>query len=624
MDMGSEMTGCNLRILAISDCQGNLESIEELCRLHPDVDIIVHSGNFGFWDSSTVANSTDINYLKQIVSFLEVLDTSLVQELNDYSYINGSFGGYGDSGSRSNSASVTDPANTYSVSDDEFKEKILESPNGLSQLSLYLDGTKQLPCPVYTIFGPLDDPYVVNKFQSGQWSIPNLFLLDHNNTYTIETPEPSQPNIRLYGLGGSLKIHSLFDSGSLELENVAGKVGDLWITLTQVAELYSNFMGPNISNRSVDNAVGIFVSHAPVIKTPLLEHFAILTNADITISQGLHFRYPVILNGMSCVDSMGGSAGYIDNYRSKFSRLRMILGELWLIIKDELGQLLQANQNSYLRQTIELGLSLFDKIPISINDSVDKIIPLTLAEEGEAVEDHNLRFNKELLKKINDYYFQAYYNLWHFNLCDLGEFRQHPQLGKLKTKPPRYNILIFELDENGYFNLAQCSSLGFNFKYKSDDDYEGSMYDDDQMDYSMSSETGSIINDEDIDPHTDKNDTFGSSDGFGNGDGNSKNVHDSPRKVHSIEYSPKLSTRRAISSNNRQDVGRDDKDAFLDSGAFDDGYRSSRYRGSKRMNTNVRGGLSRGGGSRGGPNGRSTTRGRGLFRGRARGRGGRP
>ena len=31
-------------------------------------------------------------------------------------------------------------------------------------------------------------------------------------------------------------------------------------------------------------------------------------------------------NGMSFVDSMGGSSGYVENYRSKFSRLRMILG----------------------------------------------------------------------------------------------------------------------------------------------------------------------------------------------------------------------------------------------------------------------------------------------------------
>ncbi|KAG7193438.1 uncharacterized protein KQ657_000856 [Scheffersomyces spartinae] len=615
------MSASNLRILAISDCQGNLGSIEELCKLHPDVDIIVHSGNFGFWDSNTITNCTDINYLKQIVSFLEVLESDLIQELNDYSFINGNFGNgaYGESTSKTSSAqnNADSDSNTYSITDEEFKERLQQSSNGLSQLSLYLDGTKQLPCPVYTIFGPLDDPYVINKFQTGQWDIPNLFLLDQNNTYTIETPKASQPNIRLYGLGGSLKIHSLFDSGSLELENVAGKVGDLWITLTQVAELYSNFMGPKISNRSVDNAVGIFVSHAPVIKTPLLEHFAILTNADITLSQGLHFRYPVILNGMSCVDSMGGSAGYIDNYRSKFSRLRMILGELWLIIKDELQQLLQGNQNSYLRQTIELGLSLFDKIPISINDSVDKIIPLTLSEEGDTIEDHNLRFNKELLKKINDYYFQAYYNLWHFNLCDLGESRQHQQASKLRIKPPRYNIIIFELDENGYFNLAQCTSLGFNFKFKSEEEYDE--YDEDQTNYSSNSEGTSMTIDEENDFRTDKADDVHN--------GSATGINSSPRKIHFIEYSPKLSTRRAIVSRSTTESGRNGKDGGFntDGGTCDDNFRSSRYRGTKKVNANFRGGLSsRGGGSRGGgSNGRPTTRGgRGLFRGRSRGRGG--
>lgn len=180
-------------------------------------------------------------------------------------------------------------------------------------------------------------------------------------------------------------------------------------------------------------------------------------------------------NGMSFVDSMGGSAGYVENYRSKFSRLRMILGELWLVLKDDLKELLlNSDSSESLKNLIELGLSMFDKIPVSVNDSLDKIVPLSLYPE------ENQELNKRLLKRINDYYFQAYYNLWHFNLCDhsVGTESNH-------------NVMIFKLDDAGNFNLDYCSSQGFNFNFKlqeNDVDSNGkneSVHHDDHQDESL-------------------------------------------------------------------------------------------------------------------------------------------
>ncbi|EMG49320.1 SPBC16H5.12c Uncharacterized protein C16H5.12c [Candida maltosa Xu316] len=428
-----------LRILTISDVQGNFDILTKLYYEYQPIDIIIHTGNFGFWDTNTIQEYKEINYFKQIVAFSEVLETELTEQLNNLSKI---------------SSSTTNTNGTF----DElakFKANLLSSTNSISQFEQYVSGVKKFPCPVYTVFGPLDDPKIIDKLQTKQIVIPNLYLVDHKNNYEIPT-EPHLPNIKLYGLGGTLKIHSLFDNGNLNYLGVCGKLGELWISLLQIAELYINVTNSKSIqlDQNKNSTINIFISHVPVVKAPLLEHLAIITHADFTISQGLHFRYPVMGNGMSFVDSMGGSAGYVENYRSKFSRLRMILGELWVVLKDELVDLLlNSDSSESLKNLIELGLSLFDKIPVSVNDSSEKIVPLSLYPE------ENSDLNKKLLKRINDYYFQAYYNLWHFNLCDYNS-----------ESNGRHNVMIFKLDNSGNFNLDYCTSQGFNFNFKLTDD----------------------------------------------------------------------------------------------------------------------------------------------------------
>ncbi|PVH14850.1 uncharacterized protein CXQ87_005126 [Candidozyma duobushaemuli] len=426
-----------MRILAVSDLQGNWDALEEIVSAHPNVEAVVHTGNIGLWNSSTVEQASDVNYLKQIVAFSELLPKNVVAELNDLSTIN--------------NAQDLGTANSVLA---EFKSKLLsEAP--LVHMDEYLAGKKRLPCPLYTTIGSLDDPYLVEKFVDGSLRIPNLNIIDHNHSYLLESP--AKPPIRLYGLGGNLKVHSLFDSGKLGLNSVAGKVGDLWITLAQVAQLFVHM------DRLEEKAINVFVSHSPVMKNPLLEHVAIMTGADYTISQGLHFRYPVSGNGMSFVDSMGGSAGYIENYRSKFSRLRMILGELWVIIKDDVARVLERSHPD-LQKLVELGLSVFDKIPITISDSTEKIVRLTLYDEDEDEDDIDM--SKQTLKKVNDMYFAAYYNLWHFNLCDYV-------IKDDDDDEVDYNLVIFRLKKNGNLALEHCNSSGFNFQreeYEEEDD----------------------------------------------------------------------------------------------------------------------------------------------------------
>ncbi|QFZ30229.1 hypothetical protein EJF18_70307 [Clavispora lusitaniae] len=436
-----------LRLVAVSDIQGNWDALDLIAGQHK-AGAIIHTGNFGFWNSGTVGRASDVGYLKQIVAFSDVLPQKTVLALNNLSTINGS------AAHKSGDKPVESP---------DFKDE-LAKVESLSHMDKYISGEKTLPCPVYTIVGPLDDPVIVEEVMCGAVDIPNLHIVSHDQAYTLKVSE-NGPDVQLYGLGGNLKVHSLFDNGSVD-GRLCGKVGDLWITLAQVAHLFLNHQSLQENGPSIK----IFMSHSPVIKTPLLEHLAIITGADFTISQGLHFKYPVSGNGMSFVDSMGGSAGYIENYRSKFSRLRMILGELWLVIKDDVNRILAADTE--MRNLIELGLSLFDKIPVTIGDSTESIVKLTLgAAEEENADD--MEVSKLSLKKINDMYFSAYYNLWHFNLCDhmintgMSD-RQAVDLEEMsderEEEPTEFNVMVFSLSPKGNFRLVHCNSQGFNFQ----------------------------------------------------------------------------------------------------------------------------------------------------------------
>ncbi|CAN3371642.1 hypothetical protein DIURU_001852 [Diutina rugosa] len=458
-----------MRLLAVSDIQGNWQAFADAyareLRLGRPPDAIVHTGNLGLWSTALVVDSNDVSYARQVVAFSSVLSPSVVESVNNLSQISG---GTTSSGTGENNDEI------------EAMASALDG-HRLSHYDDYIGGThKQLPCPVYSVYGPLDHPSVVTQLLNGQLNVPNLFIVDHNHVYVLDD-EVSGSSVKLYGLGGTVKLHSLFDHGPIAKDDnddhnadvvapVCGKVGELWVTMVQIAELYVKAMeattttdgcaSEDDTTNSADNdgavssTINIFMAHAPVIKTPLLEHLAIITHADFTISQGLHFRYPVSGNGMSFVDSMGGSAGYLDHYRSKFSRLRMILGELWAIVRHDVCRHLDTS----ILPIIELALSLFDKIPVSIADTVDEIVPLRVAPpsaDTSTTTNNDESSAKPVLKRINDYYFQAYYNLWHFNVCDVvSEDRTH------------LNVMGFLLDENHNFVLEHCTSQGFNFRFK--------------------------------------------------------------------------------------------------------------------------------------------------------------
>lgn len=86
-----------------------------------------------------------------------------------------------------------------------------QSPHTLlSEFSEFLSGNKQLDVPVYTVWGACEDVAIIEKFRHGEYHIDNLFLLDEASTHVLDVGGVS---LRLFGLGGAVVQHKLFDNG---------------------------------------------------------------------------------------------------------------------------------------------------------------------------------------------------------------------------------------------------------------------------------------------------------------------------------------------------------------------------------------------------------------------------
>lgn len=97
------------------------------------------------------------------------------------------------------------------VTPDSLRQQIRASTsNILSELPLYLSGAKALKVPLYTVWGACEDVSVLEKFRSGEYTIPNLNIIDESATAVIDI---GGVKLRLFGLGGAIAQHKLFDIG---------------------------------------------------------------------------------------------------------------------------------------------------------------------------------------------------------------------------------------------------------------------------------------------------------------------------------------------------------------------------------------------------------------------------
>jgi hypothetical protein len=80
----------------------------------------------------------------------------------------------------------------------------------LSEFPDFLSGEKQFDVPVYTVWGVCEDVTILEKLRSGDYVVPNLHILDEATSYLLDV---GGVKLRLFGLGGAVIQHRLFDNG---------------------------------------------------------------------------------------------------------------------------------------------------------------------------------------------------------------------------------------------------------------------------------------------------------------------------------------------------------------------------------------------------------------------------
>ena len=103
----------------------------------------------------------------------------------------------------------------------------------LSEFPMLLDGSLKLEVPVFTVWGACEDVAILERFRTGEYRVHNLQILDEATTRAIEV---GGVRLRLFGLGGAVVMHKLFDNGE-GAATIAGGQGTMWTTVLQIGEL---------------------------------------------------------------------------------------------------------------------------------------------------------------------------------------------------------------------------------------------------------------------------------------------------------------------------------------------------------------------------------------------------
>ncbi|KAK9447804.1 uncharacterized protein V1518DRAFT_420467 [Limtongia smithiae] len=355
------------RILCVADIRGNLGILNQLAKEH-NASYIIHTGDFGFYDKDSVPKITD-KTLRHVAQYSSLLD-----------------------------------ARTLPPDPQSLRHYLTSRP--ISQLQQFLSGELKLDVPVYTVHGACEDVSVLERFRSGEYSVPNMFVVDEHSTFTIDTQ--SGVRLRLLGLGGALVMHKLFDNGSGRT-TIAGGGGTTWTTLLQIGELIDT------AARTFDETeTRILITHASPAREGILAQLALSLKADFSISGGLHFRYGCSYNEFAVNPSY-------DAFRNKLAYSRSLFMDVWDMVKAEVQPVIANNPTQ--KQLMDNALAVIMKMPTQSQQLTDRG-----REKEEAA---NVGFR----------------NLWHFNLADVS-----------------YGTVVLNLNDGKIGLETKCE--GFNFKYK--------------------------------------------------------------------------------------------------------------------------------------------------------------
>lgn len=311
----------NARILCVADIRGQLSSLNQLAQQY-DATHILHTGDFGFYDSTSLERMTD-KTLRHVVQYSPLISPQ----------------------ARSTSF------NTHPNNDIANLRRAVQASeqNVVSELQEFLDGKKQLNVPVYTVWGACEDVRVLEKFRTQEYKIDNLNIVDESASKLLSV---GGLNIRLLGLGGAVVLHKLFDNGDGK-STIAGGQGTMWTTVLQIGELL------HTADRTFSTSeTRILMTHHSPGREGLLSQLAHTVKADFTISAGLHFRYGSSYNDFSVSPSPS-------HFSQKLAASRVNFMSIYDVVKPELSNLLTAPQSQLLSSV----LSMVEAMPKDTNDT---------------------------------------------------------------------------------------------------------------------------------------------------------------------------------------------------------------------------------------------------------------
>lgn len=362
------------RILCTADVRGNISELNRLAREF-NAQYIIHTGDFGFYDRSSLERIGE-RPLKHWIQYTTLISSQTRTRL-------------------------------LSSAPEAMYRTIEQSPHTLlSEFPEFLSREKQLDVPVYTVWGACEDVAIIEKFRSQEFHIDNLFLLDEASTHVLDIGGVS---LRLFGLGGAVVQHKLFDNGE-GMDTIAGGLGVMWTTALQIGELVE--LAKSVYDPTETR---VLVTHASPGREGLLAQLALTLHADFTVSAGLHFRYNIAYNEFACQPE-------IDHFRDRLIQSQQQFMQLWDAIKEQVEESVDEHQYNLLKN----ALTVVNRIPPSRQDV-----------EGSEKSDSSTWERDEL----------AYKNMWNFNLPDAA-----------------YGSLLFNIHQG--IIASETRSYGLNFSYR--------------------------------------------------------------------------------------------------------------------------------------------------------------
>ncbi|KAM0746439.1 hypothetical protein T439DRAFT_341042 [Meredithblackwellia eburnea MCA 4105] len=333
------------RILCVADVRGAIGTLNDLAAEHR-ASAIIHTGDFGFYQLSSLPNISD-RTLRHLVQYSSLIPASFRSQL-------------------------LAPGLTSTQIREMLEKNAVETGSfGLSDFPKLLSGELRLNVPVYTVWGACEDVDVLEKIRlaapsvirvpedpsqnrpqptaselpstTNGYSIPNLCVLDEATSRVLVI---GGVRLRLFGLGGAVVGHKLFDTGSGQA-TIAGTGGTMWTTVLQIGELIDTAM--KVYDPSETR---LLVSHASPGREGLLMQLCLAIKADLTVSAGLHFRYGISYNEFAVQHDAEAFRGKLEFAKNSFNGV-------WDTVKTQVESVIDPNQ----RRLLDNALAVCNRLP---------------------------------------------------------------------------------------------------------------------------------------------------------------------------------------------------------------------------------------------------------------------